>query len=411
MRTFLEQLQDYAKNFAEINPSRKLLLEDPAKFFSTQVEALTEDLDKKAFGNPLARGSKAYIVRSVLENQAKFLYEQMLMESTTTALPSGQSFTFTTVALPLVRKVFDALIAMSLVSVQPITQPTAKIFYLDFQYHDAPSGGSAGDSVFTKKDKGYSTSAESGAVKEIDLKVTDETITAIQKKLKAIWTMELEQDLMAYQGLSVENELMGVLQEQITREVDALLLYALYLGAGGTGTGIGTGAGNVNWSKTPLAGDTTSTYIKDYKRTIYEAITDADNLIFKKRYRYATWIIGHPDAINRLEKLEEFTTVRGAGQAGTIESGRHLTGTLGGRYDVWKDPFWAEYADADVMLMGYKGTNWMETVGFYAPYIPLYMTPKIIDTNDFTPRRGLMSRFAYGTLIKDGLATVTLTES
>lgn len=403
MKTLYENLVEYSNNFKEVNPARKMFLADPAKFFATQVEALTEDLDK---GRMRIKGSREWIIKTVLENQARDMYHNLLQEETTTALPSGQNFTFTTVALPLVRKVFSQMVGMSLVSVQPITQPTAKIFYLDFQYHGTHGDATAAQSVAAHKSVDYATSAESGAVQEIDLKVAEEDVTAIQKKLKAIWTMELEQDLMAYQNLNAETELMTVLQDQITREVDGMIIAALLAGAAGTGSGTGTGAGNVNWSKTPLAGDTTSTYIRDYKKTINEALTDADNLIFKKRYRYADWIIGHPDSVAYIEKLDEFISERG--KDNTVAYGRHVTGTLAGRYVIYKDPF---FPVTNQLLMGYKGTSWMETCGYYAPYVPLFMTPKIIDTNDFTPRRGLMSRFAYGTLIKDGLATVTLTAS
>jgi len=387
-----------------VSPEVKKLLEDPAKYFATVYEALIEDLPKNKREEPF---SKEWVVAKALENEAKHL-----METTTTALPSGQSITFTTVALPLVRKVFSKLIAMDLVSVQPISQPTAKIFYLDFLYGDdhASGGVSEGDSLVDSKggtDYGYATRTETGSVKEVDLKITSETVTAIEKALKAVWSTEVEQDLKAYHNLDAESELMKMLQEQIIREIDGLIINALLAGAGGTGTGTGTGAGNVNWNTNPLAGDTTSTYIKDYKRTLYEAIMDASNLIYKKRYRYANWLVGHPDAIVRLEKLEDFKLVEG-GNTETDTIGRHLVGTLAGKIKVYKDPF---FPNENKLLLGYKGSSWTDAVGFYAPYIPLYVSPKIVDPDDFKPRRGLMSRFAYGTLIKDGLATVTLVTS
>jgi len=244
---------------------------------------------------------------------------------------------------------------------------------------------------------------EQGAVKDIQLKMTSTDITAIEKALKAVWTLELQQDLNAYHGLSIETEIMAILQEQIVREIDGLILAALLAGAT---------AGNVNWNyQGYLAGDTSTWERREYRRTLYEAIQDAANLIYKKRYRYPTWIIGHPDAINRLEKLEEFKiepTGEDRGPADIYTVGRHVVGVLAARYTVYKDPFWP---DSTKLLLGYRGTTWSDTVGFYAPYIPLYTTPLIVDPNDFTPRRGLLSRFAYGCLIGDGLATVTITAS
>lgn len=397
-------------------PEVKLFQDDPVKFMSNSFKALTEDLDQaKLQGDP---SSRDWVLGQVLKNQAKHL-----LEATWTTEPTGQDFTFTTIAMPLVRRVFSRLIAMDLVSVQPIAQPTAKIFYLDFLYGTTATGAPASDaglSVADVRDMNYSTSVEGlgyapvgstppSNVMQIDMQIVNQTVSAIEKKLKALWTVELEQDLMAYHGLNAEAELMQVLQDQIVREVDGLIITSLLDGATGGGEiGTGTGAGNVNWNiNGQLSGDTTTTFLRDYQKTLYSAIVDASNLIYKKRYRYANWIIGHPDAVVRLEKLEEFR-ISTTDDPQSFLIGRHLFGILNDRWTVYKDPF---FPYNNVLLLGYKGATWTDSVGFYAPYIPLYVTPKIIDANDFTPRKGLMSRFAYGTLIKNGLATVTLTQS
>jgi hypothetical protein len=48
----------------------------------------------------------------------------------------------------------------------------------------------------------------------------------------------------------------------------------------------------------------------------------------------------------------------------------------------------------NVMLMGFRGSQFLETGAVYAPYIPLIMTPLVYDPNNFTPRRGVMTRYA-----------------
>lgn len=397
-----ERFKAVHENSFDVNPEVAALREDPVKYVADAYEALTEDLDKNKLKNEPF--SKDWVMAKVLENEANHI----LTEDTTTALPSGQDISFTTMALPLVRRVFSRLLAMDLVSVQPISQPTAKVFYLDFLYGTAGDTAVDTDSVADVRDSAYSTTTEGGTVRDINMKVTSETITAIEKKLKAIWSVELEQDLQAYHQLAAETELMRVLQDQIVREIDGIIIGQLLAGATGTGTGTGTGAGNVNWDAAGyLAGDTSTTARTSYKKTLYEAIVDASNLIFKKRYRYANWIIGHPDAVVRLEKLEEFK-ISESGTSGEFTVGRHYLGTLNDRFRIYKDPF---FPNTNQLLLGYKGDTWSDAVGFYAPYIPLYMTPKIIDANDFKPRRGLMTRFASGTLIKNGLATVTISNS
>jgi len=356
-----------------------------------QYKGLTEDLTPFA---QCEEFSTDWVKHRVLQQEQKHL---QMMEA---ANKLADIVTFTTIAMPLVRKVFNRLIAMDLVSVQPISQPTAKVFYLDFVFGDNVGGVSAGESIYDKKEKTFADrTPETGDVHSIKLKLTDSDIAAVEKALKAEWTLELEQDLMAYHGLSVESELMAILQQEIVIEVDGLILYDMLSNAS---------AGNVTWNTLGFLVDDKSTWEKEqYKKTIYNTLIDASNLIFKKRYRYGTWIIGHPDAIVRLEKLEDFKTLEG-GVPEEASIGRHQVGTLLGKWKVYKDPFWP---DATKLLMGYKGATWSDTSAFYAPYIPLYTTPLLIDPNTFTPRRALMSRFAYGTLIGDGLATITLTSS
>ena len=89
---------------------------------------LTEGLDKQQRLN----------CEVILENTQRYLSE----EST-----SANVGAFTTYAFPLVRRIFPKLIGTSLVSVQPMTQPTGKVFYLDFKYGTAKAPTVVGDRV------------------------------------------------------------------------------------------------------------------------------------------------------------------------------------------------------------------------------------------------------------------------
>jgi len=357
-----------------------------------QYEALTEDLDREAREEPF---TQEWVIDRALQNEKLYLSE--LAEDT---IKKADFAVFTTVALPLVRKIFSRLIAMDLVSVQPISQPTAKVFWLDFTWGTTAAGVTKGDSVYDSKPTAYAARTTEGTTpRDLQMKLTSTSVEAIERALKASWSIESQQDLKAYHGLSIESEILAILQEEIVREIDGLILAQLLSCAS---------AGNVNWDCNAPSDDKSTLEKTAYKKTLYEAIVDASNLIYKKRYRYATWIVGHPDAIVRLEKLEEFK-ITPSGTAGPAADqftvGRHLIGTLADRYKVYKDPFWP---DSTKLLLGYKGATWSDTVGYYAPYIPLYTTPILVDPDDFTPRRGLLSRFAYGCLISDGMATVTL---
>jgi hypothetical protein len=48
----------------------------------------------------------------------------------------------------------------------------------------------------------------------------------------------------------------------------------------------------------------------------------------------------------------------------------------------------------NTILVGFRGQNFLETGAVYAPYVPLIMTPLVYDPSDFTPRKGVMTRYA-----------------
>jgi hypothetical protein len=65
-------------------------------------------------------------------------------------------------------------------------------------------------------------------------------------------------------------------------------------------------------------------------------------------------------------------------------------GSLANRFQVYKNPYMTE----NIMLLGYRGGQFLEAGAVYAPYVPLMMTPMVYDPETFTPRKGLMTRYA-----------------
>lgn len=234
----------------------------------------------------------------------------------------------------MVRPVFPRLIANDLVSVQPMTQPTGMIFYFDILYSPAQIGSPL---AYNRVDlpanfsSTYAQAAEEAAVPQLSLQIEETQVTALTKKLSAKWSLESEQDLFAYHGLNAENELMTALGDEIAREIDRDVIDMLFAGAG---------AGNITWHYTvPDSGPYSLIDPKAYNRTLMDAITDANNLIFKQRYRNATWIVVGTTTAGRLEKLDEFRLFPAADPVGTIVYGPHLFGTISGRWTVYKDPW------------------------------------------------------------------------
>jgi hypothetical protein len=90
--------------------------------------------------------------------------------------------------------------------------------------------------------------------------------------------------------------------------------------------------------------------------------------------------------------------------------GVQKSGNLNSKYNVYKNPYMTE----NTILIGFRGTQFLEAGAVFAPYIPLIMTPLVYDPETFTPRKGLMTRFAkkmlrpefYGKIYVHGLNTL-----
>ena len=233
------------------------------------------------------------------------------------------------------------------------------------------------------------------AIPEIDIKVDSVSITAITKKLKAKWTPELGQDLNAYHNLDAEVELTSILSEQIALEIDREILEDLVKGAT---------AGKYYWSRAAgrfvnrLTGqeigaatatpDFTGT-VSEWYETLVETINDVSAQIHRKTLRGgANFIVCGPEVANVLEFTAGFrANITADADRGTV--GAVKVGALSKKWDVYVDP----YFPRNVILVGRKGGSFLESGYVYAPYVPLQVTPTIFGTEDFVPRKGVMTRY------------------
>ena len=265
--------------------------------------------------------------------------------------------------------------------------------------------------------KGSSTAPDwnlelEGGMAEIDIKVDSIAVTAMTKKLKAKWSPELGQDLNAYHNLDAEVELTGILSEQIALEIDREILSDLVKGAT---------AGTRYWSRAPglfvdsngaelgaaaAAPDFTGT-VSEWYETLIETINDVSAQIHRKTLRGgANFVVCSPEVANILEFTAGFrASVTADSDRGQI--GAQNVGSLSKKFDVMVDP----YFPRNVILVGRKGNSFLESGYVYAPYVPLQVTPTIFGTEDFVPRKGVMTRYAkkmvrpdmYGIVIVRGL--------
>jgi hypothetical protein len=307
-----------------------------------------------------------------------------------------------------------------------LSAATAGVTAGDTSKHGSNGDIAAGDISFPLKDDlGASTAAGSiihselgleaeAGIPEIDIKIDSVEVRAQTKKLKAKWTQELGQDLSAWHNVDAEVELTSVLAEHVALEIDREILADLIRGAT---------AKTMYWSRSPglfvnrdtgaeigataASPDFTGT-VSEWYQTLIETINDVSANIHRKTLRGgANFVVCSPEVANILE----FTSAFRASVTADAESGYlgvEKIGALNRKMDVIVDP----YFPRQLVLVGRRGKAFLESGYVYAPYVPLQTFPTIPDPEDFTPRMGVMTRYAkkmirpdmYGLVVVRGLA-------
>jgi hypothetical protein len=247
-------------------------------------------------------------------------------------------------------------------------------------------------------------------IPEIDLELKSEAIVAKTRKLKAVWTPELAQDLNAYHSIDAEAELTSMLSDYISLEIDLEILDMLKANALTTdywSAKVGEEYSNGSWS----LGTNTLAYQKNtWFQTLGVKLNKVSNKIHQLTLRGgANFIVASPDVCTILESIPGFV-VNADKDAMQFAAGVTAVGSMSNRYTVYKNP----YMTSNEILMGYRGNNFLETGAVYAPYVPLIMTPLVYDPQNFTPRRGVMTRYAkkmvrpeyYGKIYIKDLASI-----
>jgi len=278
-------------------------------------------------------------------------------------------------------------------------------------YSVAPASTSRGD-FEDASGAGYPNSQSNTAIAipEINVQLKSESIVAKTKKLKAQWTPEFAQDLNAYHSVDAEAELTGILSQYISMEIDLEILDMLIQNAY---TEEYWSA--VNNQATGAAG-VTNTNLGYYNtqggwfQTLGTKLQKVSNIIHQLTLRGgANFLVTSPTVATILESIPGFAS-DGDGEKMEYNFGIQKVGSLNSRYKVYKNPYMTE----NIILMGYKGAQFLECGAVFAPYVPLIMTPLLYDPNTFTPRKGLMTRYAkkmirpdyYGIVYVSGLNTI-----
>ena len=258
----------------------------------------------------------------------------------------------------------------------------------------------SGTPVFMATYKNYDRLEENSEMAEVTFELEEVTVSVTSRKMRAQWTPELAQDVSAFQNIDAEAELTALLSEQIAAEIDREILRDLRGGA----------AWSARWDYNGLRNQSMTYYgtQKDWNQTLLTKINQLSAQIHKSTLRGgASWIVVSPEVSAVLDDLEYFHVSNASPEEDKYNMGIEKVGTLGGRYQVYRDP----YAPANTILIGHKGSSILESGYIYAPYVPMQLTPVMVNPFDFKNIRGIQTRYAkkmvnnkfFAKLLVDGL--------
>jgi hypothetical protein len=263
------------------------------------------------------------------------------------------------------------------------------------------------ETAFTAVFRRYEELEFEDKIGEVSFDLDSVTVSVTERKLRAQWSPELAQDVAAFHNIDAEAELTALLSEQVAAEIDREILRDLRKGA----------AWNLRWDYNGWRriSQTTSYTQKDWNQTLITAINQLSAQIHKSTLRGgANWIVVSSEVSAIFDDLEYFHVSNASPEQDQYNMGIERVGTLAGRYQVYRDP----YFPANQVLLGHKGTSLLDTGYIYAPYVPLQLTPTMYNPFNFTPIKGIMTRYAkkmvnnrfYGRITVDGVRTFDLRE-
>ena len=281
-------------------------------------------------------------------------------------------------------------------------------------YSQATADNNRGD--FEDGNTGLNGGNDPISIPEINVQMKSSAIVAKTRKLKAVWTPEFAQDLNAYHSIDAEAELTAMLSEYISLEIDLEILDMLIENAS-AGTEVWSAVNNQSFSS--QAGDGVTTDLGFYNsqgqwfQTLGTKIHKLSNIIHQRTLRGgANFMVISPKVGTILESIPGFAAdVDGDVTKKDYAFGVQKIGALGGgKIKVYKNPYMTE----NTALLGYRGGQFLESGAVFSPYIPLIMTPLVYDPDTFTPRKGLLTRYAkkivrpefYGKIEISGLNTL-----
>ena len=332
-----------------------------------------------------------------------------------------EAWKFRPIAIALVRRVLPELFANKTVGVQAMSTPVGLAFALRMIYKQALTPGAdaspyeaAWDNVdyyggFTGSTPGasaaldqsidgiYDSSATGANISaaevwnitgsyfpQIKMRLDKVSIDAATRKLAASFSLESAQDIRAMHDIDIEREMINILHYESLAELDRELVYRMKLAATDTTKG-GTRLTTINCAS---GGNLDGRWSQEKYANIVAAIINQGNQIaVKTRRGPGNFVIVSPNMATVLQASgHHFTRLKSGVEATTTVA---EIGVLNDQMRVYRDI----YARTDYALVGFKGAGISDCGIIFSPYI-MGLESRAISPEDFSPRIGVMSRYA-----------------
>lgn len=250
--------------------------------------------------------------------------------------------------------------------------------------------------------RSYSDLEYEAELPEVTFDLEFTTISVIDRKLRAQWSPELATDVSNFHNIDAEAELTSILSEEISAEVDREIMIDLRKSAAWTRRW------NYNGFKALAQGGSLFYTQKTWNQTLITEINKIDAQIYKSTLRSGTkFIVCGPQASAIFEDMSNFHVSNAAPEEDQYSMGIEKTGTMSGKYTVFRDPYFPE----NRILIGHKGSSMLDTGYVYAPYVPLQLTPTLQNPYTFANVKAISTRYAkkvvnnrfYGLVKLDGI--------
>lgn len=299
-------------------------------------------------------------------------YQRFMAATQTTAVMGLQ----TPQVLPMLRMLYPRVIYRELCSVQPLSQPSGRAYWLDFTKQDTSASISDRDNF----DRYWADrETEATTKKQLGLSLSYADVSVKEKSIYYSLAHELIQDMAAVHGVNAQQELLRKAVDEIAYELNYEVIFEMWDAATGSAQTFGT--------QLPASGYDN---LRDWYQMLVPTLNKAAAEILRDNGgRGPNWLVMDPMAAAFATSLSSFER-DGNVQDDQFGLGLKRIGTLAEEWTCYK----ADWFTSNRILMGYKGNDWTEAGYVYLPYIPLYISPEDYTASTNVSEQSVTSRYA-----------------